>query len=135
MDTTQTPLNLQVPSQSPYPSPIISPATNHVNDVKPEVKVEPGTEAPPPPSAMESSTMQAILAFLKKNNLKGTEEALKSELMKVASKGVASVTQPDINEVGNVLAAYKSEGDPSSYEAAYRLVQLLLFCSSSCSCY
>ena len=43
--------------------------------------------------------LQAILAFLKKNNLKGTEEALKNELGKVAAKGVANVQQPDINEV------------------------------------
>ena len=40
-----------------------------------------------------------FFAFLKKNNLKGTEEALKNELGKVAAKGVANVQQPDINEV------------------------------------
>jgi len=67
-----------------------------------------------------------ILAFLKKNNLKGTEEALKNELGKAAAKGVANVQQPDINEVGNVLAAYKSEGDPTSYEAAYRDLEVLV---------
>ena len=49
------------------------------------------------------------------------EEALKVELSKAAAKGVAAVNQPDMNEVGNVLAAYKNiEGDPNSYEAAYR---------------
>ena len=46
-----------------------------------------------------SDFLQAILAFLKKNNLKGTEEALKNELGKAAAKGVANVQQPDINEV------------------------------------
>merc|ERR1712012_780485 len=47
-------------------------------------------------------------------------------LGKVAAKGVANVQQPDINEVGNVLAAYKSEGDPTSYEAAYRDLEVLV---------
>merc|ERR1711915_357487 len=67
---------------------------------------------------MESSTMQAILAFLKKNNLTSTEEQLKSELSKMQGGSSAPAVQPD-TEVGNVLAAYKSDDDPTSYEAAY----------------
>ena len=51
----------------------------------------------------EAMYLQAILAFLKKNNLKGTEEALKNELGKAAAKGVANVQQPDINEVKQQL--------------------------------
>ena len=51
----------------------------------------------------EFDFLQAILAFLKKNNLKGTEEALKNELGKAAAKGVANVQQPDINEVKQQL--------------------------------
>jgi len=101
---------------------------NHMAEpMKAEVKTEPGAEGGAPGALVESSTMQAILAFLKKNNLKGTEEALKVELSKAAAKGVAAVTQPDMNEVGNVLAAYKNiEGDPNSYEAAYRDLELLV---------
>jgi len=71
---------------------------------------------------VDNSTMQALLAFLKKNNLKGTEEALKAELAKkdsTHSGGGGVVAQPD-SEVGNVLAAYKSDGDADSYEAAYK---------------
>ena len=83
---------VQVPSHSPHLSPALSPhtpstmsTTNHLTDspVKAEVKVEPGSE---PGALVESSTMQAILAFLKKNNLKGTEEALKAELVKAQVK-------------------------------------------------
>merc|ERR1712098_438347 len=71
---------------------------------------------------VDNPTMQALLAFLKKNNLKGTEEALKAELAKkdsTHSGGGGVVAQPD-SEVGNVLAAYKSDGDADSYEAAYK---------------
>ena len=53
-----------------------------------------------------SNFLQAILAFLKKNNLKGTEEALKNELGKAAAKGVANVQQPDINEVRQQSRAF-----------------------------
>lgn len=131
MDTNQSPLNLQVPSQSPHLSPAISPQTisnNHVSDqMKTEVKTESGVDhAASNSNLVESSTMQAILAFLKKNNLKSTEDALKNELSKASVKGGASVTQPDINEVGNVLASYKSEGDPTSYEAAYRDLEVFV---------
>ena len=62
--------------------------------------------------------MQAILAFLKKNNLTSTEEQLKAELAKMQGGSSAPTVQPD-TEVGNVLAAYKSDDDPTSYEAAY----------------
>ena len=55
-----------------------------------------------------SDFLQAILAFLKKNNLKGTEEALKNELGKVAAKGVANVQQPDINEVKRLFPFLRS---------------------------
>ena len=72
----------------------------------------------------QQSTMQAILAFLRKNNLKSTEDMLKSELQKVEKNETtttASVGQQD-QEVGNVLASYKSDGDPSNYVAAYKWV-------------
>ena len=37
-------------------------------------------------TASSNSTMQAILAFLKKNNLTSTEEQLKAELAKMQKK-------------------------------------------------
>lgn len=97
---------------------------------KPEVKAEidpPATDA----------TMQAIMTFLRKNNLLDTEAKLRDELKKreassSSSSGAAAggsggsggsssaaPTAAD-NEVGNVLSSYKSEGDPSSYESAYK---------------
>ena len=83
------------------------------------VKQEAGEQPPGSAPGLDSSTMQAILAFLKKNNLSSTEEQLKAELAKRERLGSSAATvQPD-NEVGNVLAAYKSDGDPTSYEAAY----------------
>jgi len=57
--------------------------------------------------------MHAILAFLKKNNLTSTEE-----LANMQGGASATAVQPD-TEVGNVLAAYNSDDDPTSYETAY----------------
>ena len=92
------------------------------------IKSEPGTVKPEPMDTSSStsssnmlessSTMQAIFAFLKKNNLTSTEEQLKAELAKVQGGASAPTVQPN-TEVGNVLAAYKSDDDPTSYEAAY----------------
>ena len=59
------------------------------------------------------STMQAVL-----ENLTCYEELLKAQVELAKMMGVASAVQPD-TEVGNVLAAYKSDDDPTSYEAAY----------------
>ena len=61
-----------------------------------------------------------IMAFLRKNNLQGTEDTLKKELQKFeklpTSGGVAGGQSDDVS---NVLQSYKNDGDPSSYEAAY----------------
>lgn len=98
-----------------------------------EVKTEPGiaVDTPPPSDA----TMQAIMAFLRKNNLMDTETKLKEELKKReasssssssgasnngSSRPIAAAPAAADQEVGNVLASYKSEGDPSSYESAYK---------------
>jgi len=124
------------PSQSPGdPSPTLSPSLPRQNHLSEQVvKTEPNPPSsevktePEGGGGMDSSTMQAILAFLKKNNLKGTEEVLKSELAKLDSSSSVPggpVRQPD-NEVGNVLAAYKSEGDADSYEAAYRDLEVFV---------
>jgi len=61
--------------------------------------------------------MNAILAYLRKNNLGDTESKLKEELKK-REIATASATPSD-PEVGNVLATYRSDGDPSSYGSAY----------------
>ena len=78
-----------------------------------EIKSEPSSPLPTDPA------MQAILAYLRKHNLTDTETKLKDELKKreVVAPIVAQASDP---EVGNVLAAYRSDGDPSSYESAYR---------------
>ena len=78
-----------------------------------EIKSEPLSPLPSDPA------MQAILAYFRKHNLTETENKLKDELKKreVAAPIVPQVSDP---EVGNVLAAYRSDGDPSSYESAYR---------------
>merc|ERR1712112_793707 len=74
----------------------------------------------------DSSTVQAILAFLKKNNLTGTEELLKTELAKVNGAGGPVPAVPQDNEMGNALATYKSDGDPSSYDEAYNDLEVFV---------
>jgi len=78
-----------------------------------EIKSEPQSPLPSDPA------MQAILAYFRKHNLTETENKLKDEVKKreAAAPIVAQASDP---EVGNVLAAYRSDGDPSSYESAYR---------------
>ena len=91
------------------------------------VKPEP-VAVKPEPLNNDNTTVQAILAFLKKNNLTGTEELLKTELAKASggSGGVSgSVSAPD-NEMGNALATYKSDGDPSTYDDAYNDLELFI---------
>ena len=56
------------------------------------------------------------MAFLRKNNLKGTEETLKKELTKYEK---SQAVREGTDDVSNVLVSYKSDGDPTSYEAAY----------------
>eukprot|EP00090_Calanus_glacialis_P040049 TRINITY_DN6978_c0_g1_i1.p1 TRINITY_DN6978_c0_g1~~TRINITY_DN6978_c0_g1_i1.p1 ORF type:complete len:749 (-),score=253.58 TRINITY_DN6978_c0_g1_i1:122-2248(-) len=122
-------LSVSTHSPSPALSPSLPHQTNHTpTPPSPQaIKSEPGTVKPEPMDTAStnssnmlesSSTMQAILAFLKKNNLTSTEEQLKAELAKVQGGASAPTVQPD-TEVGNVLAAYKSDDDPTSYEAAY----------------
>ena len=105
------------PSSAPYPAqpssvsyPSSAPhSSNHVRE--PEIKSEPSQHVSDP-------TMNAILAYLRKNNLGDTESKLKEELKK-REIATASATPSD-PEVGNVLATYRSDGDPSSYGSAYR---------------
>ena len=79
------------------------------------------------PALTDSSTVAAILAFLKKNNLTGTEEQLKAELAKATGKtGGVVAAVPQDNEMGNALAAYKSDGDPSSYDEAYNDLEVFV---------
>jgi hypothetical protein len=116
-----------------------------------EVKSESGSGGgmDPPPS---DATMQAIMAFLRRNNLMDTETKLKEELKKreatpssggggaagsggsggrAAAAAPAAAAAAADQEVGNVLASYKSEGDPTSYEAAYKWVPYPTFRPSS----
>ena len=129
------------PGTSSNPSPMVSPQPAPASQEEP-VKTEPGTvtpPAPPPtvapapikqeagiPALTDSSTVAAILAFLKKNNLSGTEEQLKAELAKATGRLQTVAAVPQDNEMGNALAAYKSDGDPSSYDEAYNDLEVFV---------
>ena len=103
-------------SQPPLESPQSAPTSTSLPLGQEDVKTEPGTSpvappAPPGPPVVaapapvkqeagpaaaipaltDSSTVAAILAFLKKNNLTGTEEQLKAELAKATGTGTGGV--------------------------------------------
>ena len=77
-------------------------------------------------SLNDSTTVQAILAFLKKNNLTGTTEQLQKELAKATGNGGQVAAVPKDIEMGNALATYKSDGDPSSYDEAYNDLEVFV---------
>ena len=131
--------NLQNHVQDPARPDASGGGGTEVRQTPPEVKTEPGGGGgmDPPPS---DATMQAIMTFLRKNNLLDTESKLRDELKKreVTSSAGSSISGGAVgsglsrpiaaapatadHEVGNVLASYKSEGDPTSYESAYKWV-------------
>ena len=125
---------------SASPSPMVSPQPAAAPSQEEPVKTEPGTLTPPAPAPTgikqevgaaipaltDSSTVAAILAFLKKNNLSGTEEQLKAELAKATGRLQTVAAVPQDNEMGNALAAYKSDGDPSSYDEAYNDLEVFV---------
>ena len=114
------------PSPGPGPGPVAPPGPPVVPPAAPvkqeAVQAGPGAAIP---ALTDSSTVAAILAFLKKNNLTGTEEQLKAELAKAAGSGTVAAVPQD-NEMGNALAAYKSDGDPSSYDEAYNDLEVFV---------
>ena len=129
---TESPAPAALPA-APAPEPP-APAAHIPATVKqeapPPVKQEP---APPPVSAPalggnlnDSTTVQAILAFLKKNNLTSTTEQLQKELAKAAGNGGQVAAAPKDIEMGNALATYKSDGDPSSYDEAYNDLEVFV---------
>nr|ATI09805.1 TATA-box binding protein [Lysiphlebia japonica] len=65
----------------------------------------------------DKSTMLAVLQYLRKYKLKGTEELFRKEANLVDVP--VDDNQPTDSEVSSVLAAYKSEGDPALYEKSY----------------
>lgn len=65
--------------------------------------------------AQNKTDLLAVLAVLKKYNLKGTEDILKRE----ASLSDIPENAAGEADVNSVLAAYKSEGDPDIYENSY----------------
>ncbi|XP_034951063.1 transcription initiation factor TFIID subunit 5 isoform X2 [Chelonus insularis] len=79
----------------------------------------------------ERNTLLAVLQFLKKYNLKGTEELFRKEA-NLVNVDVDENQQTD-SEVSSVLSAYKSEGDPALYEKAYS--ELKKFVESSLDIY
>ncbi|CAL4074885.1 unnamed protein product, partial [Meganyctiphanes norvegica] len=82
----------------------------HVSDIKSE------------PDDPEKGALVAVLQFLKKNGLRGTEELLRRE-----SQFFEEVEDPKPfggpRESFNVLSTYKNEGDPAEYEDAYKSLQ------------
>ncbi|EAT41277.1 AAEL007067-PA [Aedes aegypti] len=65
--------------------------------------------------AQNKTDLMAVLAVLKKYNLKGTEDILKKEAS-LSDVPEHAAGEADVN---SVLAAYKSEGDPDIYENSY----------------
>lgn len=82
-----------------------------------EVKKEPEDETSVEP--LDKETLSAVLQFLKKNNLKATEELLKKEANLEAGSSNGTSTRSE-QDVSSVLSAYQSEGDPSMYETNYK---------------
>eukprot|EP00794_Sanderia_malayensis_P017626 gene17626-19380_t len=85
--------------------------------------------APGGKKASEKQVLKVLLQYLKKNNLKATEEALKAEsgfddkeLTSISSASASNDTIPDIT---SILPEYENEGDPHNYEEYYE--QLLGF--------
>ncbi|KAG1651336.1 Transcription initiation factor TFIID subunit 5 [Nymphon striatum] len=65
----------------------------------------------------DRNTLLAVVKFLKKHNLKSTEETLKKE-SNLIDDDKANVDQTD-SDVSNVLSTYKSEGNPDIYDDTY----------------
>ncbi|XP_067006198.2 transcription initiation factor TFIID subunit 5 [Anabrus simplex] len=66
----------------------------------------------------DKNTLLAVLQFLRKYNLKSTEELFKKEANLTDVDGPEETPQSE-SEVSSVLSAYKSEGDPEVYEGSY----------------
>ena len=93
---------------------------NHVQEAQPpaprlEQDRKSGQNSPLP----TDPSVQAILAYLRKQNLGETEQKLIDEIKKREAASAVATPASD-PEVGNVLSAYRSDGDPSSYASAYR---------------
>eukprot|EP00088_Acartia_fossae_P027535 TRINITY_DN2827_c0_g1_i4.p1 TRINITY_DN2827_c0_g1~~TRINITY_DN2827_c0_g1_i4.p1 ORF type:complete len:1180 (-),score=319.58 TRINITY_DN2827_c0_g1_i4:216-3308(-) len=99
-------------------SKVQQPVNNVLNPILPQ-KPDPSVVADP--TLTDPAAMQAVLAYLRKYNLGDTETMLKEEMKKreVAKPSIVQQQPTSETEVGNVLAKYKSDGDPNSYEAAY----------------
>ncbi|XP_068222556.1 transcription initiation factor TFIID subunit 5-like [Palaemon carinicauda] len=94
---------------------ISSPVTQHQST--PETTPTP--EAPPDSIPVDRNTLIAVLQFLKKNNLKGTEDLLRQESHFFEEVDDSKPGLGGDAEVSSVLSAFKSEGDPAEYEEAY----------------
>ncbi|KAI5704880.1 hypothetical protein M8J75_009671 [Diaphorina citri] len=128
----QQTLSPQQPPVSPQHQNMMSPIQQH--------SLSPHTQAPspqppaqpqqvpspyhtPPPSqtskqsgkAPDKNTLITMLKLLRQYNLRGTEEQLKKEI-NVNDLGI----DPNDSEIGDLLSAYESEGDPNLYEDAYQ---------------
>lgn len=93
---------------------------------------QPTPEPTPPPemprdaTPVERNTLIAVLQFLKKNNMKGTEELLRQESNFFEEVDDSKSGLGGDAEVSSVLSAYKSEGDPAEYQDAYMSLQAFI---------
>ncbi|KAL1458121.1 hypothetical protein WDU94_008292 [Cyamophila willieti] len=97
--------------QTPSPTPpsmqqVQSPYQNQ-NQTQPSNKL--------PDKAPDKNTLITMLKLLRQYNLRGTEEQLKKEI-NVNDLGI----DPNDSDLGDLLSAYKSEGDPNLYDDAYQ---------------
>jgi len=117
---------LQSPSAGAMNSIPASPQTNHVSSGVPVTEDTNTTIKSESAAPNDATTVQTILAFLKKNNLTGTEELLQKELAKINGAGGEQSAGAQDNEMGNALATYKSDGDPFSYDEAYNDLEVFI---------
>ncbi|XP_060063329.1 transcription initiation factor TFIID subunit 5-like [Ylistrum balloti] len=73
----------------------------------------------PKSDVSDKQTLLAVLQFLKKNNLKDTEELLKREAGIKDDEVTPHSTTASESDVSHALAAYKSSDDPSLYSDYY----------------
>ncbi|KAB7498254.1 Transcription initiation factor TFIID subunit 5 [Armadillidium nasatum] len=90
------------------------------------------SESAEPPS-FERSNLIAVLQFLKKNNLKGTEDLLRRESGFFDEIEDSKSGYGLESETSTIFSTYKNEGDPTEYEETY--LNLLNFIERSLDSY
>ncbi|KAG7174515.1 Transcription initiation factor TFIID subunit 5-like 1 [Homarus americanus] len=100
----------------------VMPAPSH-QQAAPDVKPDTMGDAT---VSVDRNTLMAVLQFLKKNNMKRSEDLLRQEANFYESVEDSKQGIGGDAEVSSVLSAYKSEGDPAEYEDAYKGLQAFI---------